>query len=85
LLAGCDLPPLPAAKVHAMKPGSYHDVAYYEANPIERQQTVAWCRDNPSLQDKTPSCGSALDAKRLEWRREFYGQPAATTDPFAIH
>jgi hypothetical protein len=63
----------------AVKPGVYHDVPYYEANPFERQQAVAWCSNNPGLQDKNPSCDSAFTARRHAWHRELYGQQA--TDP----
>lgn len=54
-LAGCDLqiPVLPVA------PNTYHPVAYYDMNPVARDQANAWCHDNPGLATKIPSCDSA--------------------------
>lgn len=57
-LAGCDLPPPPKA-VTSVRPTAYHDVSYYDANPLARAQTKAWCNENPGLQSKVPSCDSA--------------------------
>ena len=74
--AGCDPPPLPAPHVAAIQPRTYHDVEYHMANPVERQQTFKWCADNPSLQDKNPSCNSAVTAHRRAWNRDFYGKYA---------
>ena len=78
-LAGCEPPPLPAQpQVAAVQPRTYHDVAYYEANPIERRQAVEWCGNNPGLQGaKNPSCDSAIQANTNAWRQKIYGQQAA--------
>lgn len=59
LLAGCDFPALDLPMVVAAKPVTYHSVSYYDANPLERGRTKAWCDDNPGLAKNTPSCGSA--------------------------
>ena len=56
-LAGCDLPVL--SEVVPVKPTTYHDVAYYDLNPLARDQANAWCHDNPGLATKVPSCDSA--------------------------
>lgn len=63
-LAGCDLPPL------AVKPTAYHDVSYYNANPIERDRTNAWCGNNPGLAVKIPSCDSADTSGIHAWHRK---------------
>jgi hypothetical protein len=88
VLTGCELPPLPAQpKAAAVQPHGYHDVAYYEANPIERQQTFQWCSDNPGLIAKTPSCDSAITAHRKAWNKDFYGRYATdpATDSLGLH
>jgi hypothetical protein len=65
-LAGCDQ----TGHVTAVAPTSYHDVAYYDAHPLERSQTRAWCRDNPGLTAKVPSCDSAGTSDRDAWHRQ---------------
>jgi hypothetical protein len=57
-LTGCDLPPIPQS-VTAVKPSVYHDIAYYDANPLARDQANAWCHDNQGLAAKVPSCDNA--------------------------
>jgi hypothetical protein len=70
-LAGCELPPLPAQpKVAAVQPHGYHDVAYYDAHPMEREQTNSWCGDNPGLAAKIPSCDSADTSGLHAWHRK---------------
>lgn len=59
ILAGCDLPPLDKQSVLAVTPTSYHTVSYYDSHPMERDQTNAWCGDNPGLAVKIPTCGNA--------------------------
>lgn len=58
LLAGCDLPAFDLPVV-ARKPVTYHTVSYYDSHPMERDQTNAWCGDNPGLASGTPTCGNA--------------------------
>lgn len=65
-LAGCDMPP----NIMAAKPTAYHDVGYYDAHPLERAQTDAWCGDNPGLAAKIPSCDSADTSKIHAWHRQ---------------
>jgi hypothetical protein len=67
-LAGCDQP-VPA-NVLAVAPTTYHDVAYYNANPLERSQTISWCRNNPGLAAKIPSCESADTSGRQAWHHQ---------------
>jgi hypothetical protein len=59
VLAGCDLPPLPTL---AVKPTAYHTVSYYDAHPLERDQTNAWCGDNTGRAASIPTCGNADQA-----------------------
>lgn len=58
-LSGCDLP---VANIIAIKPSVYHDVLYYDSHPMERDQTNAWCGDNPGMAAKIPTCGNADQA-----------------------
>ena len=67
-LAGCDLPPPPAAL--AVAPTTYHDVAYYDAHPLQRSQTNSWCLNNPGLAAKIPSCDSADTSGIKAWHHE---------------
>jgi len=67
-LSGCDLPPLPSFGMAA--PTGYHDVRYYDANPIERSRTNAWCGNNPGLAAKVPSCDSADTSDIHAWHRK---------------
>lgn len=66
-LVGCELPPLPTLTV---KPTVYHDVSYYDANPIERDRTNAWCGNNPGLAAKIPTCDSADTSGIHAWHRK---------------
>jgi len=68
-LAGCDLP-VPGQTVMPVAPTAYHDVAYYDANTLERSETVAWCRNNPGLAAKVPSCDSADTSDRHAWNHQ---------------
>lgn len=61
LLAGCDLPQL-NLPVLAVAPNAYHTVSYYDAHPMERDQTNAWCNDNAGMATKIPTCGNADQA-----------------------
>jgi hypothetical protein len=61
LLAGCDLPPLDLP-VLAVKPTVYHTISYYDAHPMERDQTNAWCHDNAGLATRIPTCSNADEA-----------------------
>jgi hypothetical protein len=65
-LAGCDLPQI----VLPQEPTKYHDVTYYDINPIERDRTNAWCGDNPGLATKIPSCDSADASGIKAWHRQ---------------
>jgi len=65
-LAGCDLPPLP---VTPKAPTAYHTVSYYDLNTLERDQTKAWCDDNPGLATKVASCDSADTSSEHAWLR----------------
>jgi hypothetical protein len=67
-LAGCDLP-MPS-QVVAVAPTTYHDVSYYDAHPVERDQTNAWCRNNPGLAKNVPSCDSADTSDIHAWNRQ---------------
>ena len=67
-LSSCDLPPLPSFGMAA--PTAYHDVRYYDAHPVERSQTNAWCGNNPGLAAKTPSCDSADTSDIHAWHRK---------------
>jgi len=66
-LAGCDLP---VTDVRAVAPTAYHDVAYYDAHPLERSQTKAWCGNNPGLATKIPSCDSADTSSIHAWHHK---------------
>jgi hypothetical protein len=65
-LAGCDMVPIDPP-VMAVAPTTYHDVAYYDANPLARNQANAWCHDNPGLAAKVPSCESADESSIHAW------------------
>lgn len=67
-MAGCDLPPLP--DFGAAAPTAYHDVAYYDAHPVERSRTNAWCGNNPGLAAKVPSCDSADTSDIHDWHHK---------------
>lgn len=64
-LAGCTLP----APTMAIRPIIYHDVAHYDSHPIERDQTLAWCSNNPGLIAQVPSCDSAIRSRRNAFNR----------------
>jgi hypothetical protein len=66
-LAGCDLP---VTSPHPLLPTAYHGVAYYDTHPFERGQTNSWCRDNPGLATKIPSCDSADTSDIHAWHRK---------------
>lgn len=68
-LAGCDIPTL-NLPVLATKPTVYHTVSYYNAHPVERDQTNAWCGDNPGLAINIPTCGNADQAGILAFNRK---------------
>jgi hypothetical protein len=74
VLPGCNLP-VPQQPVAAVRPNGYHTVAYYNANPLERAQTSAWCGDNQGLADKVPSCSNAdrsileTSERQMGWRQ----------------
>jgi hypothetical protein len=54
----------------AIAPTTYHDVRYYDAHPIERSQTNAWCGNNPGMAVKVPSCDSADTSGIHAWHRK---------------
>ena len=64
-LAGCETPPLPGP-VAAVAPKTYHDVAYYDMNTVERDQTTAWCRNNTGVADQVPDCRNASSSRLHE-------------------
>ncbi len=73
-LTGCDLPTLDLP-VLAVAPTTYHDVRYYDAHPVERAQTKAWCDNNPAaytggMAAKYPSCDSAITSNIHAWHRK---------------
>lgn len=70
LLGGCVSLSLP---VEAVRPITYHDVSYYDAHRIDRDQAAEWCRRNPGLVPRVPSCDSAFEARRLERNRQLLG------------
>jgi hypothetical protein len=62
-LAGCDLLPLDLPTLTlAVKPTTYHTVSYFDAHPVERDQTNAWCGNNPGLAVNIPTCDNADQA-----------------------
>jgi hypothetical protein len=69
LLAGCDLPAFDAP-VLAVAPTTYHTVSYYNSHPLERDQTNAWCGNNPGLASSIPTCGNADQSAILAFNRK---------------
>jgi hypothetical protein len=67
-LTGCVA--LPPVQVIAQRPTVYHDVAYYDANPLERSQANAWCGNNPGLATKIPACDSADTSGIHAWHAQ---------------
>jgi hypothetical protein len=68
-LAGCDMLPLDLPTL-AVKPAVYHTVSYYDSHALERDQTNAWCGDNPGLASKIPTCDNADQAKINAFNRK---------------
>jgi hypothetical protein len=69
LLAGCDLPAFDLPTL-AVKPTTYHTVAYYDTHALERDQANAWCGNNPGLATGVASCASADQAGANAFNRK---------------
>lgn len=59
-------------------------VAYYTANPVERDQLVAKCRNNPGNLKDDPDCINATDSAIQGWGKAklppvTFSRPAGST------
>ena len=74
-----------AALVAACTPKEPKTVAYYTANPAERDQLVTECRNNPGKLKDDPDCINANDSAIQQWGKaklppvNFSAKPAAAS------